>query len=102
MRMTIRPPGGDERLTAPLKQSWNGPGVYIVDGFARADGCDLLVENREILHCADVPFGIVVFRFLGYFYDFVGNVNADEMTIPATQSESRSEIASATSQIKDS
>ena len=86
------PPPGDERLTAPRNQSWNDPGSYIVDGFAQADGAHLLVGNWEILYCADVPFGIGVFRFLGYFYDLLGNVNADKMTIPATRSESRSKI----------
>ena len=58
------------------------------------------VSTREILYCADVPFGIGVFRFLGYFYDLLGNGNADEMAIPATRSESRS-ITNAASQIKN-
>jgi len=48
-----------------------------------------------------VPFGIGVFRFPGYFYDLLGNVNADEMTIPAMRSEGRSKITSAASQIKN-
>jgi len=96
------PPPRDQRLTAPREQSWKGPGGYIVDGFAQTDSADLLIENWEILYCADVPLGIVVFRLFGYFYDLVGNVNADEMTIPATRSESRSKITSAASQVKDS
>jgi hypothetical protein len=96
------PSPGDARLAAPLQQSWNGPEFYVVDGFAQADCADLFAENWKILYCADVPFGIAVFRFLGCFYHLLGNVNTDEMTIPATQSESRSKITRATSQIKDS
>ena len=74
----------DERLTAPFNQSRNGLRSYIVDGFAQADGADLLMGDWKILYCADVPFGIVGLRLTGYFYNLLGNVNADEMTVPAT------------------
>jgi hypothetical protein len=77
-------PPGKERLTASRKQSWNGQGSHIVDGFAQADGADPLAENWEILYCADVPFGITVFGLFCYLHDLFGNVNTNEMTIPAT------------------